>query len=233
MSLDVKSIFDNVSHTRLMYNLRKRKIPERLVNWVGDFLTRRRTEIRIADFTLEESRIDAGIPQGSPLSPILYLFYNADLLDNCTSIRDRTSSIGFVDDVNILIYNTSIRGNCEALERAYIAYETWSKHHGSAFSVKKYKLIYFTRVPKRFDINVGVKINNNQINLKPDIRMLGIRLDLKLNWKAQLNAVETRVVHLRSALTSLTALTWGALMAAGLKFYTAIIRSTLIYDNNV
>jgi hypothetical protein len=29
----------------------------------------------------EEYRVDIGIPQGSPLSLILYLFYNADLLE--------------------------------------------------------------------------------------------------------------------------------------------------------
>ena len=47
--------------------------------------------------------------------------------------------------------------------------------------MKKYEFIYFTQVSKRFNINVRVKINNNQINLKPDIRILRVRLDSKLN----------------------------------------------------
>jgi len=61
----------------------------------------------LVTFTLPESRIDAGIPQGSPISPVLYLFYNADLLAISDDIRLRTSSTGFLDDVNILTHSKS------------------------------------------------------------------------------------------------------------------------------
>ena len=42
-----------------------------------------------------------GIPQGSPLSSILYQFYNADLLEICDRPGTNTSAIEFVDDANI------------------------------------------------------------------------------------------------------------------------------------
>jgi hypothetical protein len=61
LSLDVTGAFNRVSHARLAHNLRKRKIPETLVRWVEDFFKDRHTEIRIADFTLKKSRVDAGI----------------------------------------------------------------------------------------------------------------------------------------------------------------------------
>jgi hypothetical protein len=61
LCLDVAGAFDRVSHARLVHNLRKRKIPEAIVRWVEDFLKDRYTEIRIADFTLEKSRVDADI----------------------------------------------------------------------------------------------------------------------------------------------------------------------------
>jgi hypothetical protein len=104
LSLDVAGAFDNVSHARLVYNLRKRRVPETLVRWVEDFFRERYTEIRLGSFTLASSRVNAGIPQGSPLLLILYLFYNADLLEDCENASLRISPIGFVDDVNILIY---------------------------------------------------------------------------------------------------------------------------------
>jgi hypothetical protein len=66
--------------TLLAHNLRKRRIPESLVRWVEDFLSGRRTEVKVNDFVLPEAPVSVGIPQGSPISPILYLFYKADLL---------------------------------------------------------------------------------------------------------------------------------------------------------
>jgi hypothetical protein len=44
-----------------VYNLRKRKILKAIVRWVEDFLKDRYTEIRIADFTLKKSRVNADI----------------------------------------------------------------------------------------------------------------------------------------------------------------------------
>lgn len=44
-----------------------------------------------------------GIPQGSPLSPILYLLYNADLVDGCEGVK----TIGWVDDVAFIVTGKS------------------------------------------------------------------------------------------------------------------------------
>ena len=38
LSLDVAGAFNNVLHERLIHNLRTRKIPAKLVNWVNSFL---------------------------------------------------------------------------------------------------------------------------------------------------------------------------------------------------
>jgi Reverse transcriptase (RNA-dependent DNA polymerase) len=123
LSLNVVSAFDRVSHARLAHNLRKRKISETLVKWVEDFLKDRYTEIKIANFTLEKSRVNADISQGSPVLSILYLFYNADLLNIYENLTLRTSPTGFVNDVNLLTYDISAEGNCRNLERIYDVYE--------------------------------------------------------------------------------------------------------------
>jgi hypothetical protein len=52
--------------------------------------------------------VDAGVPQGSPLSPILFLLYIAKLYE-----------IGFVDDTNLLTYLESIEENYKKLEQVH------------------------------------------------------------------------------------------------------------------
>ncbi|KAI3528112.1 reverse transcriptase, partial [Colletotrichum abscissum] len=61
--LDVSGAFDNVSHRRLLHNLRKRRIDEATVRWVASFLGCRETEIHVDGFRSETYRLDTGIPQ--------------------------------------------------------------------------------------------------------------------------------------------------------------------------
>ena len=54
---------------------------------------------------------------------ILYLFYNADLLEIYSNITLRISATEFVTDINILIYSELIEENCEKLNKVYEKYK--------------------------------------------------------------------------------------------------------------
>ena len=43
--LDVSGAFDNISHKRLLHNLRKRKVDENTVRWIASFLSDRHTHM--------------------------------------------------------------------------------------------------------------------------------------------------------------------------------------------
>lgn len=118
LSMDVPGAFDSVSHQRLIHDLRKRKIPEWIPKWVESLLLDRKTTLAIHRQVTNMSEVRTGIPQGS-ISPILYLFYDADSLDICERPGMRTSGLGFVDDVNILAYGTSTEENCKTLEKVH------------------------------------------------------------------------------------------------------------------
>ena len=59
------------------------------------------------------------VSQESSISSILYLFYNADLLNLCDKSKVKTSVIKFVDDINILAYNQNTEKNCKTLKRLH------------------------------------------------------------------------------------------------------------------
>ena len=85
-----------------------------------------------------------GIPQGSPVSPILFLFFNKDLVDFCTRGTGKVSAISFVDDVNILVVGSSTESNCRVLEHVYHSCITWACRHRASFTPHKYELMHLT-----------------------------------------------------------------------------------------
>lgn len=59
------------------------------------------------------------MPQGSLLSPILFLFYNSPLLQAVRQPENRVYPLGFADDINLFTFSESSAQNCRTLERTH------------------------------------------------------------------------------------------------------------------
>ena len=69
-------------------------------------------------------RVDIGISQRFLISSILFLFFNASLIEKCEALEIKIEILGFVDNINILIYGRFIESICEILSRAHDACTT-------------------------------------------------------------------------------------------------------------
>jgi DNA-binding transcriptional regulator YiaG len=198
--LDVSGAFDHVSHERLLHNLRKRGIDSDTVGWIASFLSERTTAIRMGELESEEYRVNVGIPQGSPLSPILYLFYNADLLEIAGG-RD-VQTAGWIDDVYFFTRSLSAERNCRNLEQAHRRAENWARTHGSSFSPSKYQPIHFTRSRTRFSVTETVRIEDTVVQPARFATYLGITLDQALRWEEQIRHVQNKATPLLAPLAT-------------------------------
>ena len=233
LSMDVAGAFDTVSHQRLTHNLRKRKILKWITDWLNSFLSDRSTTLAINRKVTGRFAVRTGIPQGSPLSSILYLFYNADLLEICDRPGKNTSAIGFVDDANILAYGKSTEENCKTLEAIHRQCETWASRHGSVFAPTKYELIHLSRNPKRFNMTASINIASTEIEPKTDIRVLGLQIDTKLKWGPHVRKTQEKMVKQSMALTKISTSTWGATFAKARQVYSAVVRPAMTYGSTV
>ena len=224
--LDVSGAFDNVSHPRLLHNLRKRRIDPVTIKWISSFLSDRTTAVVLPEFAGRAESVLTGIPQGSPLSLTLYLFYNADLLEQCAN--DKVSTLGYVDDVSLLAVGDTPQHNTQALKIAHQKAHSWAKKHGSVFAVPKYTLVHFARSPW---VNTKHPLRLPDITILPEssCRYLGLHIDNRLTWKDHIQRISQTASRRLTALSALASSSWGANLTALRQVYQAMILPQLLY----
>ncbi len=115
--MDVSAAYPNTSHQRLLHNLRKRKIDIKGVEWLSSFLTDRHTIVKTNKHTIPKLFIILGLPQGSPLSSILFLFCNRDLLDDYA--KERMDAQGYIDDIILIATGKLVKSNSQKLAKIH------------------------------------------------------------------------------------------------------------------
>ena len=93
---DIASAFDKVWHRGIIYKLIKLKTPSYIICWIKNFLENRIFKVKINNTFSQEYPINAGVPQGAALSPILFSIFINDTL--ILHKKNRDYSLLFADD---------------------------------------------------------------------------------------------------------------------------------------
>ena len=94
--LDISKAFDKVWHQGLHYKLRQNGISGEILNVLTDFLGNRTQRVILNGQYSSWAKVEAEVPQGSILEPLLFLIYINDLSENLVSNPKK-----FPDDTSI------------------------------------------------------------------------------------------------------------------------------------
>ena len=76
--MDVAAAFPSFARGCLLRKMRNAKVDECLVRWTDSFMRDRRVIMSIDGQDSEEVGVTTGLPQGSPVSPVLFALYIAE-----------------------------------------------------------------------------------------------------------------------------------------------------------
>lgn len=172
--LDVGQAFDKVWHTGLLYKL-KRMLPINYFLILKSYLADRHFLIKYQSAYTQLQTIQAGVPQGSVLGPVLYLLYTADLP---TSPGIITAT--FADDTAILASNSNPKTASELLQKNLNQIQHWLKKWRIKINESKSTHVTFTN---RNETCPPVRLNKQEIPQADEVKYLGMHLDRRLTWK--------------------------------------------------
>jgi hypothetical protein len=132
--LNVKSAFPSVVKKRLINTLIKKNSPLYLSAIILSLLSNRTTSLKMEEYLSPSFNLNCGLPQGSPLSPILYTIYNSSLLINKPlELTQNSISLGFIDDVTHLVAHKDRETAICQLESKGCQSLEWYKRHNAIF----------------------------------------------------------------------------------------------------
>src|SRR6266700_6532207 len=139
----------------------------------------------------EKVKIETGIPQGSLISPILFILY---LHNICRLETEGAYTLSYVDDFTITVTSNSAKTNCKKLKGIALKLMSKAKETAISFNINKTELIHFYN--KHTTIEERLKLRDTEISPRPLVRWLRIFLDSKLMFKQY---IKTRISKAKTA----------------------------------
>ena len=227
ISFDVKGAYNGVCKERLVQRMRARGIPEELCRWTEAFCSDRTASIQVNGHAAERRDLpQAGLPQGSPLSPILFLFFNADLVQR--KIDSNGGAIAFVDDFTAWVTGPTAQSTRKGIEAIIDQALDWEKRSGATFEADKTAVIHFTR--KAYKANSEpFTIKGQDVQPKDHVKILGVVMDAKLRYKEHIARAASKGLSAAMELKRLSGLS----PATARQLFTAMVAPVVDYASSV
>ena len=227
--LDFSKAYDTIWRQRLLLTLSKRGVPSIYVSWLSTFLSNRQARVRFNGCLSGSRKMGQGLPQGSVLAPVLFLFYINELADLLPS--DITASL-YADDVTILSSSKNKDTAQAQAQNAVNVVQTWSRGWKLNLNGLKSEVATFSLSNADSVWRPRITIGGDQLRYEPHPRLLGVIFDRKLLFGRQLEEVKNKVASKMRMLGAVAHSTWGWRKSDLRKVYGAHIQSVMTYASS-
>lgn len=185
--LDAEAAFDQAWHDAIRYKLHQLGLPQRFVRLLSSFLMERKLRVKVGNVYSEEVEMKAGTPQGSCLSPLLYIILVNDI-PNC-----EPASLGqFADDIGLWTTAFTFNAAISRLQKAVNEVEGWCRRWRIRLNGAKSQLLLIHRLNTSPCEDLCIQLFNDIVRPSTSARYLGIKVDDKLRFKEHFREVEAK-----------------------------------------
>jgi hypothetical protein len=155
--VDFKRAFDTVWKLALYKKMLDLGLPPCYVQWVRQFLSDRYARVAYGVSKSRYYRFEDGLPQGTVLSPLLFLCFINDI---AALLPEGVEVSLFADDLALWTQNEDREAAEELMQRALKTLEEWAQKWKLQISIEKTEVTYFTN-------------NSHEAGYVPELKLMG------------------------------------------------------------
>jgi hypothetical protein len=226
--LDIKKAYDCVNR-RILYNMiKKLGIYGKMDKWLKNFLTMPRYgRVNFNGSKSKKFKFENGVPQGSPLSPILFNIYVSKV-----GVSGNKNISQFADDLMIWETDLDINVAAKKLNKRLEILNKWACRINLEFSPHKCSVVKFTR--KRINLETpDIYLAGNKLQYKNEAKYLGVIFDQRTTWKNHIKNIVNKSSKRQGILKFMARQNNGVSQEYLLTMYKSLIRPVLEYASEI
>lgn len=184
---DLTRAFDCVLAKFMSKKLQSLGIRGSLNEWILSFLVNRKISVKLGDITSTTNNLNLGVPQGSVLSPLLFILFINDLESHISSEFNFCLTM-FADDTTICTTAESTEMLESNANRLLALFYNWCSSNKLIINTSKTKYIIFHNRTTELQ-NISPQLNNILLERVPNTKFLGLYIDENLSWTTHVDYV--------------------------------------------
>ena len=184
--LNISKAFDKVWHSGLLFKLGKSGIRGDLLAWFKNYLSDRQQRVVIHGQSSSWGTIQAGVPQGSVLGPLLFLIFINDIVDVV-----RSNIKLFADDTSLYLTVDDPDTAAETMNTDLSEIDIWSKVWLVFFNTLKTKSMLISKKGNQIP-HPSANFQEHELDCVSQHKHLGITLKSDLKWNNHISQIVTK-----------------------------------------